>query len=244
MLNSAEEKRYLRQLILEDFGIEAQEKLKNSTVVIIGLGGLGSPVALYLAAAGVGKIIVCDNDTVELSNLNRQILHCMDDIDVAKSDSCFDKLSNLNPTLSIEAHQIKIDELTINRFAKNANLIIDCLDNIKTRLDINRYSVKNHVPIVHAGISGWNGQLTFLNPPETPCLNCLFQNYIEPEGPKPVIGAVAGILGSSQALCAINYLAGKNTSLKNQLLFFDGRNMEFTKVEIEKDPECKVCSKY
>jgi len=243
MLSSNEQIRYLRQLILANFDTNSQLKLKNAKAFIVGAGGLGSPVALYLAAAGVGKIVLCDHDTVELSNLNRQILHFTNDIGIPKSVSALQKINKLNPEINIEAYQISITNENINNYAKNADIIIDCLDNIKTRLILNKFSIANKIPIVHGGVNGWNGQITILHPPDTACMQCLFEDYKDTNDSKPIIGAVAGIVGTHQALATIKYLAGIETGLYKQLLFFDGMAMEWTKVPIEKNASC-ACNKH
>lgn len=243
MLNEREQKRYLRQLILPDFGDAAQQKLKNSTVFIAGAGGLGGPVALYLAAAGVGRLIIADRDAVELSNLNRQILHSTDDIDVAKSVSAKETLSKLNPEIKIITRQINIDDNSISKLAAGADIIVDCLDNIPTRYVLNRYAIAKGIPIMHAGIDCWTAQLSFIQPPDTACLHCLFESFVENGAPKPVLGAVAGVLGTMQALETLKYLAGMEMTLKNKLLFFDAQEMEWTKLDLYKSEHCPVCSK-
>lgn len=241
MLSENEQSRYQRQLILSQFGEEAQEKLKQSTVFVAGAGGLGGPVCYYLAAAGVGNLIICDRDKVDLSNLNRQILHGTNDIDIPKTDSALQTLSNLNPEISIETYHISIDDNSINDIANNADIIVDCLDNIATRRVLNTFSIKNKIPIMHAGIDGWNAQLTLLNPPLTPCMNCLFDSSVDTNEPKPVLGAVAGAVGTMQSLETIKYLTGE-TSVENTLLFFDALTLEFNKLPIGKNKNCNACS--
>lgn len=244
MLNKEERKRYQRQLILSNFGEVAQEKIKHSKVLIVGAGGLGSPVSIYLAAAGVGHIVICDCDKVELSNLNRQILHSTLDISKQKSNSAKESLSNLNPEITIDTHTVKIDNSNIEGLAMGVDLIVDCLDNIETRLALNSCSLKNNIPIMHAGIDSWTAQITLLQPPETACMNCLFSDYIETDAPKPVIGAMAGIVGTIQAFETLKYLAKTGVNLKNKLLYFDGLNQEWTKLDLSKSDDCKICNSH
>ncbi|WP_075589933.1 HesA/MoeB/ThiF family protein [Labilibacter marinus] len=241
MLSKQEESRYQRQLILPDFGESAQLKLKNSTVFVAGAGGLGGPVCFYLAAAGIGKLIICDRDTVDLSNLNRQILHGTAEIDVPKADSANKTLSNLNTEIVIETHNTSINDDNIEQLASMADIIVDCLDNIATRNVLNRFSIKNKIPVMHAGIDGWNAQLTLLNPPLTACMSCLFDEAIDTDEPKPVLGAVAGAVGTLQALETIKYLTAKS-SVENTLLFFDALGLEYHKLPIEKNENCSACS--
>ncbi len=241
MLTQNEETRYLRQLILPDFGAAAQQRIKNSKVFVAGAGGLGGPASIYLAAAGVGHLVIVDRDRVELSNLNRQILHSTNDIDVPKADSALQTLSELNPDIIIETHHVSIDDSSISELAKDATIIVDCLDNIPTRMVLNRYSLSTNTPIVHAGIDCWTAQLTVLQPPFTPCINCLFEDVPEDGKPKPVLGAVAGVMGTMQALETLKFLSGNTTVLQNKLLFFDAQNMDWVKIDLHKNPHCPQC---
>jgi adenylyltransferase/sulfurtransferase len=236
--------RYFRQILLPDFGEAAQEKLEKATVLISGAGGLGSPVAIYLAAAGLGKLIICDHDRVELTNLNRQILFDTTQIGSVKTDAAGEKLNRLNPGVSVETHHMDISAGMLGEVAGNTMLMVDCLDNLRTRLELNTYCIGKGIPIVHGGIEAWSGQLTFLDPPRTPCMNCLFGMFSDSRKPKPVLGALAGVIGCMQALEVIRHIAGLGGNLRNRLLHFDGRNMEWTTVEIHRDPECSVCSTF
>jgi len=240
MLSNDEKTRYTRQLLIDDMGDDAQEKLKDSTVFIAGAGGLGSPVSLYLAAAGVGNIKICDNDEIELSNLNRQIVHNTDRIGMAKAESAGKSLNSLNPSINIEIFNQAISTGSINETAFGCDLLIDCLDNIQTRYVINQYSIENEIPIVHGGINGLAGQISFLVPGKTFCLKCLFPTVLE-KNIIPVLGATAGVIGSLQALEAVKYLTGTGTLLENILLYFDGFNQSFERIQFHRDPECKVC---
>ena len=236
--------RYLRQILMPGFGEGVQKKLLNSSVLISGAGGLGSPVSIYLVAAGIGRIIVCDKDTVELSNLNRQILHGTNDIGIAKTESAFSKLRDLNPGVTIQTYQGNIDRASLNKLAVDVDIIADCLDNVSTRMELNRISLEKGIPVIHGGIDGWTAQITLLNPPATPCMYCLFGDSTDTDDPKPVLGAIPGLVGSTQALEIIRYLAGMKENLMNQLLYFDGLKMEWTKMKLQKNKDCEVCSDY
>jgi adenylyltransferase/sulfurtransferase len=233
--------RYFRQLLLPEFGEKAQEILGRSSVLIAGAGGLGSPAALYLAAAGVGRLVICDHDLVELSNLNRQILHGTTDLGNPKTESASRVLSNLNNEIHIEVHPVRLDPESVEKVAKGVDVVVDCLDNVATRQVLNHYSIQHRIPLVHGGIEGWSGQVTLLHPPETACMNCLFTRMEERSGPAPVLGAVAGLIGTIQALEVIKYLTGMPGTLKNQMLHFDGFHMEWTKVEIGRREDCEKC---
>lgn len=235
--------RYQRQTLLEeDYGFN-QQKLKESTVFIAGAGGLGSPAAFYLAAAGVGRLIICDNDSIDISNLNRQILHTTERIGTDKTESAALQLRALNPEIIIEPKKANIEGDPAN-LIDDADIIIDCLDNIETRYIINDYSIKTGTPIVHGGINGYAGQISFIAPPETACIRCIFPEAFKSAGPIPVLGATAGIIGSMQAMEAIKYLTGSGELLKNQLYIIDGFTCESEKLTLEKNPSCKSCGSH
>lgn len=241
MLTDNELIRYKRQLEVSGWDISTQQKLKDSSVFVAGAGGLGSPVLYYLAAAGVGHIKICDRDKVELSNLNRQILYNTADEGMWKAQTASGKITLLNNTLKItyfnsEAGTALLDEI------KECSIIIDCLDNFESRHALNRISLQTGIPMMHAGVSEYYGQMTFLQPGETPCLACFIPETIKKET-KGIVGAMAGIIGSMQALEVIKYLTGTGDLLKNRLLYIDGRSMNFNSISIKKNPECKVCSK-
>lgn len=236
-----EQTRYFRQLILPGFGEAEQEKLKGSAVLVVGAGGLGSPASLYLAAAGIGRLVICDHDRVELSNLNRQVLHGTGDLGVLKTDSAGRVLSGLNPEIIVETHAVTLDPTSIHEIGKGIDVIVDCLDNIPTRLVLNDFSIDLGIPLVHGGIEGWSGQVTLLHPPETPCLACLFEKPGPADGPAPVLGAVPGIIGATQALEVIKYITGLPGILKNRMLYFDGLGMEWSSFEIRKRTDCGKC---
>ena len=232
--------RYNRQIIYPDWGIAGQEKVRQATVFIAGAGGLGSPVLIYLAVAGVGKLRICDNGRVELSNLNRQILYTDEDIHQLKAVSAEKNLMKFNPLLEIECFPETISRETIEGFVGDADIIVDCLDNFETRYVLNEFAVKNRLPLVHAGIEGIAGQLTFIQPPDTPCLRCII-----PEAPPPkifpVIGVTPGILGCLEANEVLKYLTGIGSNLKGFLLVWNGTDTDFYRIEVAKKPNCPVC---
>ena len=234
-LTTNEKIRYNRQIVLSDWGREGQLKLKKATVFIAGAGGLGSSVCIYLAAAGVGCLRVCDFGNVELSNLNRQILHSDSDIGQKKIISAKRTLSGVNPHAKLVYLDDKITKTTIAALVDNADIIIDCLDNFETRYIINEYVVKTGLPFIHAGVYGMSGQVTFIHPPQTPCLRCIF-----PDAPAieiiPVVGAAPGMIGCLEVQEALKYLTGRGTVLKNRLLIWDGDSATFEEFTVEKSP--------
>ena len=239
-LSDSEKERYHRQMIFEGWGEKAQQKLKDAKVFIAGAGGLGSPVSIYIAVAGVRNIRICDYGEPELSNLNRQILHDDSCIGVNKAISAKQTLERLNPDIQVTAITDKITEKTADKIIGDVDLIIDCLDNFDTRHFINLYAVKKSIPMIHAGVYGMRGQMTMIKTPETPCLWC-----INPGSPPPVVfpivGATAGVIGSLQALEALKYLSGVGSNLLGMLLIWDGSKMEFMTLPQHKNQGCPVC---
>ena len=239
-LTSEERERYRRQTMLPAWDAGAQEALKRSCVFIAGAGGLGSPVALYLAAAGVGALRICDDGEVELSNLNRQILHGADRIGMEKALSAVRTLQALNPSVEVIPLTDTITAGNAESLIGEAGLVIDCLDNFQTRHILNHHAVKAGLPLVHAGVNGFCGQITFIHPPHTACLACLVAEA-PPRETVPILGATAGAIGCLEALEALKYLTGTGRLLKGRLLFFDGETMEVEEVCFDRDPECPVC---
>jgi molybdopterin/thiamine biosynthesis adenylyltransferase len=239
-INERERERYGRQLILPGWGEAAQGKLREAVVFVAGAGGLGSPVTMYLAAAGVGTLRICDSESVELSNLNRQLLYAGEDVGQPKAAAAARALSRLNPLVKVVPLCARIEEDSIAELAGEATLLLDCLDNFETRFVVNRYAVKRGLPLIHAGVSGLSGQITFVHPPQTGCLACLVQEA-PAAGVFPILGATAGVLGTLQAMEALKYLTAAGAGLKNRLLFFDGGRLEFQEVSLERDPGCPVC---
>jgi adenylyltransferase/sulfurtransferase len=241
-LSDRERRRYHRQMMLAGWGEETQEKLKEATVFVAGAGGLGSPLTIYLTVAGVGHLKVCDFDTPELSNLNRQILHDDTRIGTNKAVSAKQTLERLNPDIRVTALTDRIAVENADELVGDAAIIADCMDNFPTRYLLNEVAIRKGIPLVHASVWGLEGRLSFLHAPETPCLRCLF-----PEAPPaevfPVLGATPGVIGTLQAVETIKYLAGIGTNLKGKLLVWDGAEMEFLTLKATKDPHCPTCGK-
>jgi len=239
-LSASEKERYKRQILL--FGEKAQKNLKKSTVFMIGAGGLGSSAAYYLAAAGIGRIIIADSDKVELSNLNRQILHGKPRLGKNKALSAKVTLEALNSKIKIQAVTERITATNIDKYAGKADLLLDCLDNFETRFLLNSYAVKKKKPLLFGAIYGWFGQLAFIRPGKSFCLACVFEGLPE-KGVFPVLGATPGVIGALQAMEAVKYLSGAGNNLKSELLTWDGLKQEFRKVVLKRNPQCKVCGK-
>ena len=239
-LSPRELERYHRQLILPGWGTEAQARLRAATVFIAGAGGLGSPVAQYLAAAGVGTLRICDAGLVELSNLNRQLLHAEADLGRPKVRSARRTVRRVNPHVRVVPLRAVIDERSVEALVGEAGLILDCLDNFPTRQVLNAFAVRRSLPMIHAGVTGYCGQITFLHPPATACLACIVPQS-PPQELFPILGATAGLLGCLEALEALKYLTGGGPLLAGRLLFCDGAAMQFQEVAIQRDPRCPVC---
>ncbi len=240
MLGQTEIERYDRQILLPEIGIKGQERLKSSRVLIAGAGGLGSSVAFYLAAAGVGYLRLVDYDQVERSNLNRQILHWDQDIQRPKVLSAQEKLQSLNPDIRIEALQTKISEENLPQLLQDCHLIVDALDNFVTRYVINKYALSSDLPLFHGAISGFEGEITTMIPDQTACLRCRYRGFV-PEDTFPVLGTVPGIIGSLQACEVIKYIVGTGELLLNRLLKYDGLKQQFLEFSIKPNPYCDHC---
>ena len=241
-LTEPERSRYLRQMLINGWGLQGQQRLRSATVFIAGAGGLGCPAALYLAAAGVGTIRLCDFGLVEASNLNRQILYTEADIGKEKALRAAEALRRVNPHVTVEPLFEKIDDDSIERLAGNAAIMLDCLDNFETRHVLNRFAVRTSLPLVHAGIEGLAGQISFIHPPHTPCLFCMFQGSPPAGRVFPVAGVTPGLIGTAQAAEALKWLTGIGSTLQGELLVWDGTIMEFQKIPIARDGRCPVCS--
>lgn len=239
-LTEYDRRRYNRQMLLPTWGEPGQLRLKAASVFIAGAGGLGSPVSLYLAAAGVGELRICDADRVEVSNLNRQILHSDERIGQPKSVSAERTLRTLNPTLKIVGVGDYLDQQSLARVVGRPDIVVDCLDNFETRYLLNSYCIQHNLPLVHAAVWGLLGQATFLHPPHTPCLRCIFPTPPE-RGNFPVVGATPGIMGCVQAMEVLKYLTGMGASLRGRMLIFDGEEMIFQDVCLERVASCPAC---
>jgi molybdopterin/thiamine biosynthesis adenylyltransferase len=240
MLSSQELERYSRQLSLNNFGEAGQEKLKKARVFIAGAGGLGSPALIYLAAAGVGAIRIVDSDAVELSNLNRQILHWTQDIGRPKVDSSAEKLRLLNPEVEIEPLHDRIREDNLDTLISDFDLILDAVDNLPTRYLLNKYAVTHNIPFIHGAVYGFEGRAMTIIPGQSACLMCLYRG-VTLSGKPPVIGVTPGVIACIQAAEAIKYITGIGQLLQDRLLAYDGLNMKFTEVNVARDPDCPHC---
>jgi len=241
MLSSRELEKYDRQIMIHGFGEEGQEKLKKARVFIAGIGGLGSPVAIYLAAAGVGKIRIADHDTVELSNLNRQVLHYERNIDKKKVDSAATKLAQLNPDIKIEKISVTITDKNISRLVADSDLIVDAMDNLPTRYLLNRTAIEKNIPFFHGAVYGFEGRAMTIIPGKTACLNCVYHGAAVPKEKFPVIGVTPAVIGCIQATEVIKYLLGLGDLLTDRLLNYDALRMKFTEFKISRDPNCEQC---
>jgi molybdopterin-synthase adenylyltransferase len=240
MLTPSERERYDRQIMIGEIGEEGQKKLKRSRVVIAGGGGLGSPIAIYLAAAGIGMIRMIDHDQVALSNLNRQILHWEEDIGRKKVDSASSKLKKLNSTVNIEAMAETITESNVSRLVEGCDVIVDAMDNLPTRYLLNRCAMKKKLPFFHGAVHGFEGRTMTILPGETACLRCLYRGPV-PQEKFPVIGVAPAVIGCLQATEVIKYLVGAGNLLTNRLLIYDGLKMVFNEFTVNRNPDCDHC---
>jgi adenylyltransferase/sulfurtransferase len=239
-LTEYDQKRYNRQMMIKGFGEEGQKKLKNTRVFVAGVGGLGSPVSTYLAVAGFGHITIADLDVVDLSNLNRQILHWDKDVGNVKVKSGFEKLTQINPSIEVETFHGRIDESNIYDLTKGHDIIIDAMDNFPTRYLLNRAALKHKIPLIHASVWGLEGRLTTIIPGKTPCFECIFPNA-PPKEVFPILGATPGVLGTLQVTEAVKVILGIGKPVTNRLLIYDGEYMEFHEIEVKKNPKCPAC---
>jgi len=239
MLSEAEKKRYSRQIRL--FCEDGQEKLKRTSVFIAGAGGLGSVISLYMAAAGFGKIRIVDCDFVELSNLNRQILHANADVGRAKAKSAYESLTGINPEIEVEALVETISEDNIDQLLQGSHLIMDAMDNFPIRYLLNRAALKRRIPLFHGAISGYQGQATTIIPGKTACLSCIFPRA-PPASIFPALGSTCGVIGSIQVTEAVKYVTGSGKLLENRLLLWDGLNSCLDEMAYERNFACRDCS--
>jgi molybdopterin/thiamine biosynthesis adenylyltransferase len=240
--------RYSRHILLQDVGVEGQEKINAGKVLVVGAGGLGSPAALYLAAAGVGTIGLIDGDVVELSNLQRQIIHFTEDINKPKVLSAKEKINRLNPDVNVITHRTCLTSENAFEIIKDYDFIIDGTDNFPVKFLINDACVLTGKPFSHGGILRFEGQtMTYL--PGTACYRCLFHsppppNVVPACSQAGVLGAVAGMLGTIQAAEALKYLTGAGELLTDKLLTFNAKTMEFRTIKIKRSDKCPLCGSH
>jgi molybdopterin/thiamine biosynthesis adenylyltransferase len=242
-LTPDEHSRYGRQIIIDEIGAAGQEKLRAARVFLAGLGGLGSPIAYYLTAAGVGSLTIVDSDRVEISNLNRQILHTTGDIGWAKISSALEKLQALNPACRLRAVQTRIGLDNVASLVGDCRIVIDATDNMATRQVLNRAAVAAGVPFIYGGIDGFSGMTGTFIPGRTACFECMFPALPKaaPTGPVGVLGPMAGLVASIQCLEAVKLIIGRPAALAGQLLRIDAMEMACRRIDIPQNPHCGVC---
>lgn len=239
--------RYSRHILLDEIGIEGQARIVEARVLIVGAGGLGSPAALFLASAGVGTLVLADDDTVDLTNLQRQILHTTERVGQAKADSGRTALNAINPEVNVLALVARLQDESLSDQVALADLVLDCSDNFATRHAINRACVQHHKPLVSGAAIRFDGQVsTFdLRQPESPCYHCLFPDgddvVQENCATMGVLAPLVGIVGAMQAAEALKLLAGIGTSLSGRLLMLEALSMRWHSVKVARDPGCAVC---
>lgn len=246
MLTDQELLRYSRQILLAQVDIEGQLRLKQGKVLIVGLGGLGSPVALYLAAAGVGELHLADFDTVDLTNLQRQVIHDSASVGMAKVDSAIQRLQAINPEVTLVPHRQALDEDSLADAVAAVDLVLDCSDNFGTREAVNAACVKAGKPLVSGAAIRLEGQLSVFDPrrDNSPCYHCLYGHGSEAEltcSEAGVIGPLVGLVGSLQALEALKLLAGFGEPLVGRLLLIDALTSRMRELRVKRDPGCAVC---
>jgi molybdopterin/thiamine biosynthesis adenylyltransferase/rhodanese-related sulfurtransferase len=246
---SAEQRdRYSRHLLLNEVGIDGQQKLLDARVLLLGAGGLGSPSALYLAAAGVGTLGIVDDDVVDLSNLQRQVIHNSERVGVSKVDSAAETIHALNPDVKVEKHKLRLGPDNIMDILPNYDIVVDGLDNFPTRYLLNDASVRLRIPVVSAAILGFDGQLSVFKPYEGPCYRCLFPVPPPAElapscGANGVIGVLPGTMGLLQATEVIKLVLDIGNPVIGRLLMYDALAATMTEVKIRRDPNCPICSR-
>ena len=246
MLSDQELLRYSRQILLQQVDIDGQLKLKNSRVLIVGVGGLGSPVALYLAAAGVGELHLADFDRVDLTNLQRQIIHDTDSVGEHKVDSALRRLSAINPEIKLVAHRSALQADSLAHAVAAVDLVLDCCDNFSTREAVNAACVAARKPLVSGAAIRLEGQLSVFDSRQatSPCYHCLYGHGSEDEltcSEAGVIGPLVGLVDSLQALEALKVLAGFGEPLVGRLLLIDALSTRFRELRVKRDPACRVC---
>jgi adenylyltransferase/sulfurtransferase len=246
-LTQPERIRYLKQLQLPEIGETGQKRLKGASVLIIGAGGLGSPVSLYLAAAGVGRLGLVDSDKVELSNLQRQVIHSTETVGELKTRSAAELLRSLNPEIFVEEKHLRLSSVNANEIVADYQVLVDCTDNLSTRLLINRACVDQQKPMIHGAVYRYEGQVSVFDSRSGPCYQCLFQKMPdETQIPDPATNGLMatspGVIGTLMANETLKYILGIGTLLIGRLLTVDLFSMHFQELHIQKNPQCPVCS--
>jgi molybdopterin/thiamine biosynthesis adenylyltransferase/rhodanese-related sulfurtransferase len=247
-LSSEQRERYSRHLLVPEIGLEGQTKLLEAKVLCLGAGGLGSPIALYLAAAGVGTLGIVDDDEVDLSNLQRQVIHTTDRIGVPKVDSAEMAVKGLNPDVNVVKYQTRLDASNIMEIIQGYDVIVDGVDNFPTRYLLNDATVRLQIPVVSASILGFDGQLSVFKPYDGPCYRCLYPVPPPAElapscGANGVLGVLPGTMGLLQATEVIKLITGAGEPLVGRLLLYEALGATFTELKVRRDPECPICSR-
>jgi molybdopterin/thiamine biosynthesis adenylyltransferase/rhodanese-related sulfurtransferase len=247
-LTAEQRERYSRHLLLPEVGLEGQQKLLDAKVLLLGAGGLGSPAALYLAAAGVGTLGIVDSDEVDLSNLQRQVIHSSERIGTAKVDSAEQTITALNPDVKVVKHPVRLGADNIMEILPGYDIIVDGLDNFPTRYLLNDASVRLKIPVVSAAILGFEGQLSVFAPYDGPCYRCLFPVPPPAElapscGANGVLGVLPGTMGLLQATEVVKLILGQGEPLIGRLLMYDALAAAVTEVRVRRDPDCPICSR-
>jgi sulfur-carrier protein adenylyltransferase/sulfurtransferase len=247
-LTAEQRDRYSRHLLLPEVGVEGQQKLLDAKVLLLGAGGLGSPTALYLAAAGVGTLGIVDDDTVDVSNLQRQVIHTTDRVGTSKVESAELTINALNPDVNVQKYPVRLGPDNIMDILPDYDIIVDGLDNFPTRYLLNDASVRLQIPVVSAAILGFDGQLSVFKPYDGPCYRCLFPTPPPPElapscGANGVLGVLPGTMGLLQATEVIKLILGEGEPAIGRLLMYDALAATLTEVKVRRDPECPVCSR-
>jgi sulfur-carrier protein adenylyltransferase/sulfurtransferase len=247
-LTKEQRERYSRHLLVPEIGLAGQTKLLESKVLLLGAGGLGSPTALYLAAAGVGTLGIVDDDEVDLSNLQRQVIHTTDRIGVAKVDSAEESIKAINPGVDVKKYKVRLDASNIMEIIQGYDVIVDGVDNFPTRYLLNDATVRLGIPVVSASILGFDGQLSVFAPHEGPCYRCLYPvpppaDMAPSCGANGVLGVLPGTMGLLQATEVIKLVTGAGEPLIGRLLLYEALGATFTELKVRRDPECAICSK-
>lgn len=246
-LSESERERYDRHLKLPEYDEKNQQKLKQTSAIVVGTGGLGSPICLYLAAGGIGRLGIVDNDVVALSNLQRQIIHSTPDLNRPKVASAKESLNALNPEVEVETHQLRLTEDNAAEILAGYDVVVDATDNFKTKFLIADTCAALKKPYSHGGVFHYIGQTMTVVPGESACYRCLFTEFppeevVERQAGAGIVGAVPGIIGSIQAFEVIKLITGIGQVLTGSLLSFDSRTMQFRKIKLKRNPSCPVCS--
>ena len=238
-LSDSEKIRYFRQLNVRGWN---QEKLKSAEVIIVGMGGLGSVSALYLTAAGIGRLCLCDGDRVQVTDLNRQILYSEESVGRLKVEEARERLVSLNPNVDIDIFPDFMNSENVDKILKGQDLIVDGLDNLESRFLLNLQAVKTKMPYVYGAVQGWEGFVGIFHPPHTACLACFLPQNIQSPDDIPVPGILPGMIGVLQATEALKFIMGVGNILLSRLLVYDSQKLTFDIVETEKNPNCPHCA--